>query len=69
MLPIKDFAPKVFMAVNNSGRQLAQRLGWVATSYCEELKVQPLILERASIVCDDRRPDWRIECGFIYESK
>ena len=32
ILPAKQLATKIFMAVNYCGRQLAQRLGWAATS-------------------------------------
>ena len=33
MLPVKYLVPKILMAVNYCGRQLAQRLGWTTPAY------------------------------------
>ena len=33
MLPVRLLAPKILMAVNYCGRQLAGRMGWAAPAY------------------------------------
>ena len=49
-LPVTHIAPKILMEMNYCERQLAQRLGLAAPAY-HKRKVQPRILESASIAC------------------
>ena len=51
MLPVKHLAPKILIAVNYCGRQLAQRLEWAAPDYHKIEGAAPHMLERASLAC------------------
>ena len=60
MLPVRHLAPKILLAVNYCGRQLAWRFGWASPAYHEKegATLHPGACKRS--LQYDRRPDWRI---------
>ena len=57
ILPVKDLAPKILMAVDNCRHQLARRLRWVAPTYLKKEGATPHLGVCKHSSQYDRRPD------------
>ena len=61
MLPVRHLAPKILLAVNYCGRQLARGLGWAVPAYRKKEGATPHPGARKFSLLYDRWPDGRFE--------
>ena len=59
MFPVRHLAPKILMAINYCGRQLARRLEWAAPAYHKKEGATPHPGASKFCLQYDGRPDWR----------
>ena len=60
MLPVKDLAQKIRMAVNYCSCQLTRRLGWAAPAYHKKIGATPHPVVRRYRLLYGGRPDGRL---------